>query len=113
MLLGKEAGSEASVGGKPEIRVSLQECPTGLVPQGTGGDSSSSGNHIFGEAPGGICYNSTGMSGFLGSKRETIGWLLEKTFNGRMLANIEEKDCPSKWITWRAWQALQVYEETV
>jgi hypothetical protein len=30
-----------------------------------------------------------------------------------MLANIEEKDRPSKWITWRAWQALQVYEETV
>jgi len=27
MLLGKEAGSEASVGGKPAKRVSLQECP--------------------------------------------------------------------------------------
>jgi hypothetical protein len=37
MLLGKEAESEASVGGKPRIRVSLQECPTGLVPQGAGG----------------------------------------------------------------------------
>jgi len=48
------------------------------------------------------------------SKQDRDGrWSLEKTFNGRMPANIEEKDCPSKWITWRAWQALQVYEETV
>jgi hypothetical protein len=39
MLLGKEAESEASVGGKPRIRVSLQECPTGLVLQGAWGDS--------------------------------------------------------------------------
>jgi hypothetical protein len=39
MLLGKEAESEAIVGGKPGIRVSLQEYPTGLVPQGAGGDS--------------------------------------------------------------------------
>jgi hypothetical protein len=39
MLLGKEAESEASVGGKPEARFSLQEYPTGLVPQGAGGDS--------------------------------------------------------------------------
>jgi hypothetical protein len=39
MLLGKEAESEASVGGKPGIRVSIQEYPTGLVPQGAGGDS--------------------------------------------------------------------------
>jgi hypothetical protein len=39
MLLGKEAESEASVGGKPRIRVSLQEYPTGLVPWGGGGDS--------------------------------------------------------------------------
>jgi hypothetical protein len=37
MLLGKEAESEAIVGGKPGIRVSLQEYPTGLVPQGAGG----------------------------------------------------------------------------
>jgi len=39
MLLGKEAESEAIVGGKPRIRVSLQEYPTGLVPQGAWGDS--------------------------------------------------------------------------
>jgi len=39
MLLGKEAESEAIVGGKPGRRVSLQECPTGLVPQGAWGDS--------------------------------------------------------------------------
>jgi len=37
MLLGKEAESEAIVGGKPGIRVSLQEYPTGLVPQGAKG----------------------------------------------------------------------------
>jgi hypothetical protein len=36
MLLGKEAESEASVGGKPGIRVSLQEYPTGLVPGARG-----------------------------------------------------------------------------
>jgi hypothetical protein len=29
MLHGKEAESEAIVGGKPGMRVSLQECPTG------------------------------------------------------------------------------------
>jgi hypothetical protein len=39
MLLGKEAGSEASVGRKPRQRVSFQECPTGLVPQGPRGVS--------------------------------------------------------------------------
>jgi len=39
MLHGKEAESKASVGGKPGIRVSLQEYPTGLVPQGAWGDS--------------------------------------------------------------------------
>jgi len=37
MLHGKEAESEAIVGGKPGIRVSLQEYPTGLVPQGARG----------------------------------------------------------------------------
>jgi hypothetical protein len=48
------------------------------------------------------------------SKQDQGGrWPLEKTFNGRMLAKIEEKDCPSKWITWRAWQALQAYSRTV
>jgi len=36
MLQGKEAESEAIVGGKPGIRVSLQEYPTGLVPRGPG-----------------------------------------------------------------------------
>jgi len=35
---------------------------------------------------------------------------LEKTFNGRMSANIEAKDDPSKWITGRARQALPFYE---
>ena len=48
------------------------------------------------------------------SKQSQDGrWPLEKTFNGRMLTNIEVKNRPSKWITWRAWQALQVYSESV
>jgi hypothetical protein len=48
------------------------------------------------------------------SKQSQDGrWPLEKTFNGRMLTNIEEKNRPSKWITWRAWQALQSYESIV
>jgi hypothetical protein len=50
MLLGKEAENEASVGGKPGIRVSLQEYPTGLVPQGPGGESGTdrkSGKHAY------------------------------------------------------------------
>jgi hypothetical protein len=34
MLLGRKAGSEATVGRKPYKRVSFQECPTGLVPKG-------------------------------------------------------------------------------
>ncbi len=48
------------------------------------------------------------------SKQDQDGrWPLEKTFNGRLLINIEEKARPSKWITWRAWQALQAYSGTV
>jgi hypothetical protein len=47
MLHGKEAESEASVGGKSGIRVSFQECPTGLVPKGAGGDPAPTENHIF------------------------------------------------------------------
>jgi hypothetical protein len=39
MLLGKEAESEATVGGKPGRRISLQEYPRGLVPQGARGDT--------------------------------------------------------------------------
>jgi len=48
------------------------------------------------------------------SKQDQDGrWPLEKTFNGRMVTNIEAKDLPSKWVTWRAWQALQAYSGTV
>jgi len=48
MHLGKEAESEASGGGKPGIRVSLQEYPTGLVPQEAGGDANASlKSHIW------------------------------------------------------------------
>jgi len=45
------------------------------------------------------------------SKQDRDGrWELEKTFNGRMLANIEAKGKASKWITARAWQALRHYD---
>ena len=34
-------------------------------------------------------------------------WLLENTFNGKMLIDIEEKGIPSKWITLRALRILK------
>ena len=44
------------------------------------------------------------------SKQNDKGqWILENTFNGRFLTNIECKDKPSKWITLRALQALRLY----
>ena len=36
-------------------------------------------------------------------------WLLENTFNGRYQVNIEAKDKPSKWITYRSLRALKGY----
>lgn len=36
-------------------------------------------------------------------------WTLEKTFNGRTRARIEQKDKPSKWITLRALTAIKRY----
>jgi hypothetical protein len=36
-------------------------------------------------------------------------WLLENTFNGRFQVNIEAKDKPSKWITYRSLKALKGY----
>lgn len=44
------------------------------------------------------------------SKQDNQGrWKLENTFNGRMLASIEQKDKPSKWITLNALEALKGY----
>ncbi len=42
------------------------------------------------------------------SKQDNQGrWLLENTFNGRFLVNIERKDHPSKWITLNALRVLK------
>jgi len=36
-------------------------------------------------------------------------WILESTFNGRFIADIERKGKPSKWITLKAMQVLKYY----
>ena len=44
------------------------------------------------------------------SKQNDDGkWVLESTFNGRFLANIEQKGKPSKWITLNALKVLKRY----
>jgi hypothetical protein len=44
------------------------------------------------------------------SKQENDGkWILERTFNGRFLTNIEQKGKPSKWITLNALKVLKRY----
>jgi hypothetical protein len=44
------------------------------------------------------------------SRRNKDGkWLLENTFNGRFITNIEQKGKPSKWITLKALQVLKFY----
>jgi hypothetical protein len=44
------------------------------------------------------------------SKRNTNGkWLLENSFNGRMITDIEEKGKESKWITLNALRVLKAY----
>jgi phosphate-selective porin len=44
------------------------------------------------------------------SKRNDKGkWILEQTYNGRFLFNIERKWKPSKWVTLRALTALTEY----
>lgn len=44
------------------------------------------------------------------SKQDEQGrWNLERTFNGRFIANIEQKDKPSKWITLNALKVLKRY----
>ncbi len=46
------------------------------------------------------------------SKQNDEGkWLLEDTFNGRFLVNIERKDKPSKWITLNALRVLKRFSE--
>jgi hypothetical protein len=44
------------------------------------------------------------------AKQDSQGrWLLEDTFNGRTLINIERKGRPSKWVTLSAIRALRAY----
>jgi hypothetical protein len=38
-------------------------------------------------------------------------WLMENTFNGRLLVNIEAKDQPSKWLTLKALKVLKRWNE--
>jgi hypothetical protein len=46
------------------------------------------------------------------SKQDNKGqWNLESTFNGRFQVNIEKKDKPSKWLTYRALRVLKKYYE--
>jgi len=46
------------------------------------------------------------------SKQNDKGqWNLESTFNGRFQVNIERKDKPSKWLTYRAMRVLKKYYE--
>jgi len=43
-------------------------------------------------------------------KRNADGtWILENSFNGRFIADIEQKGKPSKWITLKALQVLKTY----
>ena len=44
---------------------------------------------------------------FILDKRDDQGrWIMEKSFNGKMWADIEEKGQPSEWVTLRALRAL-------
>ena len=44
------------------------------------------------------------------SKQDDQGrWILENTFNGRFITNIETKGKPSKWITLNAIRVLKKY----
>jgi hypothetical protein len=48
----------------------------------------------------------------IASKQNAEGkWNLEATFNGRFQVDIESKDHPSKWITYRALNVLKRYHE--
>jgi hypothetical protein len=41
---------------------------------------------------------------------EQMRWTLRTSFNGKMLADVEEKGRPSKWLTWRALRVLSAFE---
>jgi hypothetical protein len=43
----------------------------------------------------------------IGKQNDEGKWLLEDTYNGRFLANIERKDKPSKWITLGALKVIK------
>ena len=44
------------------------------------------------------------------SKQDDHGrWILENTFNGRFITNIEQKGKPSKWVTLNALRVLKKY----
>jgi hypothetical protein len=46
------------------------------------------------------------------SKQDKQGqWILENTFNGRFITNIETKGKPSKWITLNALKVLERYND--
>ena len=51
----------------------------------------------------------TTVSGCATTSTPVIKWILENTFNGRFIANIEQKGKPSKWITLKALQVLKFY----
>lgn len=36
-------------------------------------------------------------------------WTLRNTFNGRMIADVETKGEPSKWLTLRALQVIEAF----
>ncbi len=42
-----------------------------------------------------------------GAADEQMRWTLRNTFNGKMLADVETKGEPSKWLTLRALQVLE------
>jgi hypothetical protein len=44
----------------------------------------------------------------MGKQDENGHWIMEKSLNGKLWANIEEKGQPSKWITLRALHALGI-----
>jgi hypothetical protein len=45
---------------------------------------------------------------FILSKQDSQGrWKMERTFNGKMWADIEEKGKPSKWVTLRARRVMR------
>ena len=50
-----------------------------------------------------------GINLVLSKQNEDKKWILEKTFNGRTITNIETKGKPSKWITLNSLRVLKRY----